>query len=250
MNPEEVRGRFFFFRMINISLYESCHYWRLQSAGATHTATSDALGHAAAQLDLPVSFDWVPTENILAQFETICEHYDAYWIAPGSPYKDFSGVLQIIRYAREHHIPVLGTCGGFQHMVIEFARHVLHVEDAAHAEYDPYASRLVVTPLSCSLVGQTLQIDISDRHSKTGQSLQTDQITEHYYCNFGLNPDYQAMLHQHGFQVVGIDSGGEARILELADHPFFVATFFVPQTSSTAAHPHPLISGFLQSIKP
>lgn len=108
---------------------------------------------------------------------------------------------------------------------------------------------LVVTPLSCSLVGQTLLIHIRDQQSKTGQALQTDQITERYYCNFGLNPDYQAMLHQHGFQVVGIDTGGEARILELADHPFYVATLFVPQTSSTAEHPHPLVSGFLRSIQ-
>lgn len=216
---------------------------------ATHIATGDAILHAAGQLGMSVTFDWVLTENILPQFETICNGYDAYWIAPGSPYKDFAGVLQIIRYAREHRVPAIGTCGGFQHMVIEYARHVLQLEDAAHAEYDPYASRLVVTPLSCSLVGQTLQIHIRDQHSKAGRSLQTDQITERYYCNFGLNPDYQTLLHEHGFQVVGIDAAGEARILELEGHPFYVATLFVPQTSSTAANPHPLISGFLQSIK-
>lgn len=216
---------------------------------ATHTATSDALRHAAGQLDIPVTFDWMATENIRPQFDSICKQYDAYWIAPGSPYKDFAGVLQIIRYAREHHIPTIGTCGGFQHMVIEFARHVLQLEDAAHAEYDPYASRLVVTPLSCSLVGQTLQIHIRAPHSKTAQALQTDRLTAQYYCNFGLNPDYQTQLHEQGFEVVGVDDDGEARILELANHPFFVATLFVPQTSSTAAHPHPLISGFLQQVK-
>ncbi|MBC9929597.1 CTP synthase C-terminal region-related (seleno)protein [Chitinophaga qingshengii] len=215
---------------------------------ATHPATGDALQHAAGALGITVSFDWIPTENIIPQFEIIRDHYDAYWIAPGSPYRDFAGVLHIIRYARENRIPTIGTCGGFQHMAIEFARHVLQLQDAEHAEYDPYASRLVVTPLSCSLVGQTLTIHITDPHSKTAKALPSDQLTARYYCNFGLNPDYQAMLHQHGFHIVGTDDQAEARILELADHPFFVATLFVPQTSSTAAYPHPLITGFLKSI--
>ncbi len=59
-------------------------------------------------------------------------------MAPGSPYKNMDNTLWTIRYAREHDIPLLGTCGGFQHVIIEIARNVLGIEDAEHAEYDPY----------------------------------------------------------------------------------------------------------------
>src|SRR5688500_7118789 len=90
-----------------------------------------------------------------------------------------------------HKLPALGTCGGLQHMVIEFARNVLNIQDAEHAETNPYASRLVINPLSCSLRGQTLQIDIVDKASKVYGILNADTITEEYYCNFGLNPEYQ-----------------------------------------------------------
>jgi CTP synthase (UTP-ammonia lyase) len=111
-----------------------------------------------------------------------------------------AGALKIIQYAREKGIPVLGTCGRFQHMVIEFARNVLEITDAAHAEYNPYSSKLVVNPLSCSLAGQVLEIEITDRSSRVFSILRSDRITESYYCNFGLNPAYQDQLNDKGFR--------------------------------------------------
>ena len=62
--------------------------------------------------------------------------YAGWWIAPGSPYRSMNGALRIIRYAREHDVPLLGTCGGYQHVVLEYARNVLGFADAAHAEYE------------------------------------------------------------------------------------------------------------------
>ena len=70
-----------------------------------------------------------------------------FWIAPGSPYKSMSGALNLIQKTRENKILTFGTCGGgVQHMIIEFARNVLGRRDAKHAEYDPYATKLVVNP--------------------------------------------------------------------------------------------------------
>lgn len=217
------------------------------ASSATHAATDAAIGHANALLHLPVDFTWVPTESILENFETITQTYDAYWIAPGSPYKSFQGVMKIIEFARLNKVPAIGTCGGFQHMVIEFARNVLQIRDAAHAEYDPYASKLVINPLSCSLAGQTLEINLTGS-SKAYQLFGTTTIKENYYCHFGLNPSYEALLHNNGFRITGTDNGKEARILELDDHPFFMATLFVPQINSGSHQPHPLITGFLKSI--
>jgi CTP synthase (UTP-ammonia lyase) len=213
-----------------------------------HKATNEAIEHSLKKFYIDVRYEWVSTELIEGNFEQLISSYDGFWIAPGSPYKSMSGTLKLIRHARENNIPTFGTCGGFQHMVIEFARNVLGITDAEHAEYDPYASKLVINPLSCSLAGQKLEIKIPDKFSKTYQLLNRDTITEKYYCNFGLNPAYQNELHNNGFKVVGIDNFNEARILELENHPFFIATLFVPQDNSTKEKPHELVTAFLQVL--
>ena len=213
-----------------------------------HAATNEALDHAMKQIGISMEFEWISTESVTSTFAEIKSRYNGFWIAPGSPYKNMQGALQVIQFARENFVPILGTCGGFQHMVIEFARHVLFIKEAQHAEYDPYASDLVVTPLSCSLKGQTLEIELTRRMSKTFKAYQSDKILEKYYCNFGLNPQYQQQIHYAGLQVVGTDLHQEARILELENHPFFIATLFVPQDNSSAEKPHPLVRAFVQSV--
>ena len=73
------------------------------------------------------------------------------------------------------------------------------------------------------------------------------EAKEQYYCNFGLNPELQALIDDGGLRVVGVDQNGEARILELAEHAFYVATLFVPQLTSTEEQPHPLIAAYLRA---
>jgi CTP synthase (UTP-ammonia lyase) len=213
-----------------------------------HKATNEAIEHAMNEIGGDLAVDWISTDVIENNFAEITKAYSGFWIAPGSPYKSMSGALRVIKFARENNIPTLGTCGGFQHMAIEFARNVLDIADAAHAEYDPYASRLIVNPLSCSLAGQTLEIEIADKTSKIFSIFETDKIKEKYYCNFGLNPDYQNQIDSHGFKVVGIDLLKEARILELENHRFFIATLFVPQDNSTKYKPHRLVTAFLKNV--
>jgi CTP synthase (UTP-ammonia lyase) len=156
------------------------------------------------------------------------------------------GALQGIRFAREQRRPFLGTCGGFQHVVLEYARNVLGFADAAHAESDPDASILFITPLACSLVGKMLRVHLNPA-SRVFRMYQRAVAQEQFYCQFGLNPDYQATLHDGGLRVVGVDDDQTARIVELPDHPFFVGTLFVPPLTSTAEQPHPLITAYLQA---
>jgi CTP synthase (UTP-ammonia lyase) len=189
------------------------------------------------------------TERIETEFEIIISSYDGFLIAPGSPYKSMTGVLKIIEYARTHQIPTLGTCGGFQHMIIEFARNVLNITDADHAESNPFASRLVINPLTCSLKGQSLEIEIIQKGSLVYSIFKTSTITENYYCNFGLNPQYQEQIHQAGFSMVASDKLKEARIVELKDHPFFIGTLFVPQVNSSFEKPHPIVTALLNAMQ-
>lgn len=213
-----------------------------------HVATNEAIEHVRRHSKIDVQADWIPTDGIADNFKSITSKYQGFWIAPGSPYKSMTGALEIIKYARLNNVPTLGTCGGFQHMAIEFARNVLNVQDADHAEYDPYASKLVVTPLSCALAGQKLEINIVDKESLTFNIFNTDTIEEKYYCNFGLNPEYESEIDRNGFKIVGTDFSNEARILELEGHKFFIATLFVPQDNSTFDHPHKLIEKFVSIV--
>jgi CTP synthase (UTP-ammonia lyase) len=145
-------------------------------------------------------------------------------------------------------LPLFGTCGGFQHVVLEYARHVLGFVDAGHAEYDASASRLFITPLSCSLVGTTMAVQL-EPGSRAALAYGATEATERYYCNFGLNPTHEDDLIAGGLMVTGRDANGEARVVELPHHDFFIATLFVPQTSSTPEAPHPLIGAFIAAVQ-
>jgi CTP synthase (UTP-ammonia lyase) len=210
-----------------------------------HVATNVAVPHSAAQLGIAVEVVWLPTEPLQEDLGPVLVA-DALWCAPGSPYRSLDGALRALRFGREHGVPTLGTCGGCQHMIIEYARNVLGFEDAHHAEYDPYQSRLFVTELSCSLVGRTMPVNVA-QGSRAAEIYGVARVSEEYYCNFGLNPEYQRTLADGGLLIVGIDDDGEARVLELPEHPFYIATLFVPQTRSTPERPHPLVTGLLRA---
>jgi CTP synthase (UTP-ammonia lyase) len=83
--------------------------------------------------------------------------------------------------------------------------------------------------------------------SRAAEAYGATDVEERYHCNFGLNPAHQALLHARGLRVAATDADGEARILELPDHPFFVATLFVPQTGSSPGRPHPLVTAFVRA---
>jgi CTP synthase (UTP-ammonia lyase) len=213
----------------------------------THTATATSLEHAAGAAGLLVDVAWIGTETVGGkQGQTALNEVEGLVIAPGSPYRNIDGALTAIEHARRNAIPLLGTCAGFQHVVLEYARNVLGFEDAQHAEYDPYASTLFIAPLSCSLVGQTMTVTVN-ANTEASKAYGQASVTERYYCNFGLNPAYLDKIVDGGLTVSGTDQDGEPRILELPSHPFFVATLFVPQTSSTPERPHPLLSALLQA---
>src|SRR5271156_838428 len=138
----------------------------------THIATNSGIRHAAEALGGRIETVWLATDQP-AEYEK----FHGLFGSPGSPYKSFANALAGIRCARESNIPFLGTCGGFQHMLIEYARNVMGFTEAAHAESDPYASCLFVTPLSCSLVGRTMEVAI-EPGSRAAAACGTDGTME------------------------------------------------------------------------
>lgn len=209
-----------------------------------HISTNEAIERARSLLDAKLTADWISTEDISPN---LFEHYSGLWIAPGSPYKNMELTLWAIRHARENKIPCLGTCGGFQHMVIEYARNVLGFKDAQHAEYDPYASNLFISQLHCSLAGREMQLNF-EPGSQAASIYGELSAKEQYYCNFGVNPDCIDQLKQGPLNISGSDGEGEIRVIEHPEHPFFIGTLFVPQSRPTSLKPHPLITAFLKTV--
>ncbi len=190
--------------------------------------------------------EWLPTPSLDGDAEGKMDRFDAFLCAPGSPYKSTEGALNGIRFARENDRPFIGTCGGCQHAIIEFARNVMGIMDAEHAEEHPDASNLFVTPLTCSLVGKVEEVKVL-AGTRASKVYGAPTIREKFYCNYGLNPSRRAEVEEAGLRVSGLDASGEVRILELPKARFFFATLFVPQATSTPEHPHPMITGLLRS---
>lgn len=175
-----------------------------------------AIDDAAAVLEQPVKYDWLVTPSI-ASGEALAE-YDAIWVVPGSPYRHPEGVFTAIRYARENSIPFLGTCGGFQHAVIEYARNVLGWQDAGHAETDS-EGRMVIAPLSCSLVETSAVVELR-ANTLIARAYGRESIEEGYHCRYGVSSAFAAELEQGDLRVTGWDEEGEIRAVELVTHPF------------------------------
>ena len=215
----------------------------------THVATNDALKHAAAAVSTPLNSTWVATSTLLdGSRELVLERFDALLCAPGSPYVSMDGALAGIRFARERRRPFLGTCGGFQHAVIEYARNALGIADAEHAETAPDAAALVISRMSCSLVGKAQEI-LFDAGSGLAALYGANRACEQFHCNFGVNPTYKAQLFGQRLHAVGHTVDGEIRAIELEGHPFFIGTLFIPQLSSTEMWAHPILLGFVRAAK-
>jgi len=207
-----------------------------------HRAIPVALGLAAGSVGVRVGFEWVPTDAIGLQDRLVA--FDGIWCVPASPYRSMEGAIRAIRYAREQAHPFLGTCGGFQHAVIEYARNVLGWMDAEHAETSPDAEQPVITPLQCALVEETGSVRFR-AGPRLFAAYGVDESKEGYRCSYGLNPEFQACLLEGPLQVTARDPAGEIRGLELEGHPFFVLTLFQPERAALRGVLPPPVAAFV-----
>jgi CTP synthase (UTP-ammonia lyase) len=211
-----------------------------------HRAVPKSLGLSALSLGRPVDAVWVATERVAEDEEEALGHVDAIWLVPASPYRSMEGALAAVRRARERGMPFLGTCGGFQHAVIEFARNVCGIADADHAESNPHASNLLVGPLACALREVAGRVQLSEG-TKIRAAYGQEWIEEEYMCGYGLNPEFRGVLESHGMRFTGRDPEGDIRSMELPDHPFFIATLFQPERAALHAHTPPLVRAFVHA---
>ncbi|MFM9695612.1 CTP synthase C-terminal region-related (seleno)protein [Streptomyces europaeiscabiei] len=187
---------------------------------------------------------WIPSEDAAAD-EGAVRGFDAVWVVPGSPYRSEAGVLSAIRTAREEGIPFLGTCGGFQHALLEYARHECGLTRVAHAETEPDAEDFLIEPLACSLIGHEATV-VVEPGSLAQSVMNAERSVERYFCAYGPTRHLDT-LRAHGLRFSGRDEAGHVRIAELPGHPFFLATLFQPELAGDGSRPHPVVRAFARA---
>lgn len=210
-----------------------------------HRAIPVAIDLASKAVGVSAAGTWVHTTSLTGPPETRLARFDALWVVPASPYANTAGVLAAIRYARENGMPFLGTCGGFQHALLEYAANVWGIPHAAHAETEPMAADPVITPLACALVGTTGAIRFAEG-SRMAALYGALAATEEYHCRYGLNPRFADRLETGPLRATAWDAAGEVRAVELAEHPFFVGTLFQPERAALRGEVPPAVRGLVE----
>ncbi|SCL18517.1 Glutamine amidotransferase class-I [Micromonospora rhizosphaerae] len=186
-------------------------------------AAQEPVARAVAALGSHVEATWIPTTAVDASLAD----FDGVWLT-GSPYESEPGVVTAAGIARRAGVPLLGTCGGLQLAVTEFA-----IQVAGLAEED------VLVPLSCSLGGDECVV-LATEGSLFERALGAERTRERYHCSYGLNPATVQVLTDHGLRFTGFDDEGVVRVAELPGHPFFLGTLFQPELAD-GPEPHPII---------
>jgi CTP synthase (UTP-ammonia lyase) len=215
-------------------------------AVTAHRAIPRALVLAAQACGVELEARWLPTDGI--RDDRDLAGYDGFWCVPASPYRSEAGALRAIGHARAQHRPFLGTCGGFQHAVVEYARSVLGWADADHAETSPDAARAVIVPLACSLV-EVAEPVIFSPDTRIAAAYGVERIEEGYHCRYGLGPVFREVAFGDGALRIGaVDSQDDIRAIEMRDHPFFVATLFQPERAALRGEVPPLVRAFVRVV--
>ncbi len=213
-----------------------------------HRAIPVALKLARDKSGADVAWEWVATRQISNAPRDLAG-YAGLWVVPASPYENTQGVFDAIRWAREGRLPFLGTCGGFQHMLIEFARNVAGITGADHSETNPGGTSLVVTHLSCSMAERKGGVHFAPG-SLLGRAYPSPDADAEYNCNYGLNPAYRPALEAAGLVFTSWDDARDIRGAELPSNPFHAGVLFQPERAALRGVVPPLVLAFVKAVAP
>lgn len=212
------------------------------AAIAAHRAIPEALRLTSEALGVAVEHDWLATDSLVDDASLMA--YDGIWCVPGSPYVATEGALRAIRFAREQGVPFLGTCGGFQHALLEYARNRLGWTEAEHGELSPHAPTPLIAPLACALLDVSEHVHLLSG-SRIAELYGVREISEQYLCRYGLADAFVEPLMAQALKACGHDQAGAVRAIELEDHPFFIATLFQPERAALEGRLPPVVAGLV-----
>ncbi len=189
---------------------------------------------------------WIRTDEIVREgVDATLTGITALWCVPGSPYASTEGALAAIRWAREGNRPFLGTCGGFQHALMEYCANVLG-RAAHHEEMEPGVDGALITKLSCSLAGGTVSRVLAVPGSWYARVAGAADTEEEFSCNYGMAPDFEPLFTGTPLHFVARDLEGQVRAFRLDGHRFFTGTLFQPERRALRGDLHPLVRVFLE----
>jgi CTP synthase len=218
----------------------------------------ESFTHAGVANDVRVNIRWVDAENIEKDGpEAHLAGVHGILVPGGFGDRGIEGKIGAVRYARENGIPFLGICLGLQCAVIEFARNVCGIE-AGSSEFDPDCSNPVIDLMleqrSRSKMGGTMRLGAYPCSLKGGslaESLYGErEISERHRHRWEVNNDYRPVLEEKGLSISGLSPDGTlVEIIELPEHPYFIAAQFHPELKSRPMRAHPLFRGLVSAAK-
>ena len=222
-----------------------------------YKSIAEAFIHAGTSIDCKVIVHWIHSEEIFAKnVASKLSNLDGILVAPGFGSRGIDGKIEAIKFAREKHIPFFGICLGMQIATIEFARNVLGFKDAHSTEMKAYTKHPVICLMEeqKSIVnkGGTMRLGsypcALKKGSKAYKAYGKVNVEERHRHRFEFNNEYKDAFEKAGMKCVGTNpKSGLVEIIELENHPFFVASQFHPEYKSTVMNPHPLFVGFLKA---
>ncbi len=213
------------------------------SSVVAHQAIPRAIELAALTLASRAEAVWIGSDEL---DDNSLEGFDALWCVPLSPYRNPAAVIAAIGQARAADLPFLGTCAGYQHALIEYARNVMGYSNADSLEDDPDTQMPVITALACRLADAVDTVSLA-AGSRLHEIYQSERIAEEYNCGFGFNSDYLPLFADAGLRFSGFDQKGAPVAFELPSARFFIGTGFQPERSALQQVTHPLVVAFLMA---
>ena len=220
-----------------------------------YISVNEALKAAGWFYNKKVEINWVDSETITRETAPeILKDANGIIVPGGFGSRGIEGMLEAIRYARINKVPYLGLCLGMQTAIIEFARDVLNFPDANSAEFNPGSMHPVIHLMpeqeKVTDLGATMRLGSYPCHldpaSKTYQLYGQADISERHRHRYEVNNDYREQLRANGLVPVGFSPDNRiVEMVELRDHPFFIATQAHPEFKSRPDRPHPLFKGFI-----
>lgn len=219
----------------------------------------EALAHAGIEQEVDVSIKRIQAEDLEEnkQVENLLGNVDGILVPGGFGERGIEGKIRAIKYARENKVPFLGICLGLQCVVIEFARNVLKLNDADSSEFNPQTLNPVIDLLpeqkSVTDKGGTMRLGnypcTVKENTLTGQAYKQKEIFERHRHRYEFNNNYREKFDFSGMVFSGLSPDKKlVEIIELKDHPWFIATQFHPEFKSRPRKPHPLFNGFVKKM--
>jgi len=241
-------------RKVNIAIVGK--YVKLEDS---YLSVVESIKHAAYENGVKANIKFIDCETVTSKnAKEKLQGIDGIIVPGGFGGRGIEGKIQTVKYARENNIPFLGICLGMQMAVVEFARDVLNIKDANSLEFDEKTKNPVIhimeSQKNITKKGGTMRLGaypcILKKSSLASKLYKTEEISERHRHRYEFNNEYRKIMEDNGMTISGTSPDGElVEIVEIKNHPYFIASQFHPELKSRPDKPHPLFVGLLKAAK-